>query len=47
MQPISLLFLLDRIHLPTWAVVSFAMATCMAVAAAFYYRPATPRTTHE
>lgn len=47
MQPLLLLDLLDRVHIPTWSVAGLAMGTCVAVAAAFYYRPAAPDTTHE
>lgn len=47
MQPLSLLDVLDRIHLPAWAVIGLSMAACVGVAAAFYYRPAAPGTTHE
>ncbi len=47
MQPLSLLGLLDRIHLPAWAAIGFSMAACVAVAAAFYYRSAAHGTTHE
>lgn len=47
MQSFLLLALLDRIHLPAWAVIGLSMAACVGVAAAFYYRPAAPGTTHE